>query len=222
MITINLLPPHLRPVKRSPLPTLLALGVLILAGVWVGLQYLQMQQTLAQARDTLESRRSEYAGYKDTVEQYNELQAEKKRLAVKIATIKEIVSGRIIWSRQLFNISRLRPSNVWYREIKIEQERERVANPNWNSDMPNSEKFIEEVRNYLVLSGYVLPTREEGSTVHPLLYNLQSDPEFSSLFQEAGHSFEDTEFADAVPVREFQLRFEIIAPEPREAGGEAA
>jgi hypothetical protein len=68
MITINLLPQHLRPVKRTPLPYIL--GVLFLAAVLVGMAFVFVQNgvELAMARRDLEAKKAELADLQPIVE----------------------------------------------------------------------------------------------------------------------------------------------------------
>ena len=110
---------HLRPVKRTPIPHILSVLVLLgaIAGMVVLFGWIHAQ--VIGARYELEGVQGELAKLQDVVDEYNQLLEDKQRLASKIKAIEEIASDRIIWSRQLYNLNRLAPDNLWYTDITV-------------------------------------------------------------------------------------------------------
>ena len=89
MITINLLPHHLRPIKRTPLPYLASLALLILALLVMAMLFLNSQSAIRSAQREYKDKEDELAALSDIVEEFNQLSEEKLRLEEKITIIKE-------------------------------------------------------------------------------------------------------------------------------------
>ncbi|MFP4172913.1 MAG: PilN domain-containing protein [Candidatus Hydrogenedentota bacterium] len=213
MIKINLLPSHLRPIKRTPVPHVLSVAVLAGAVVYMAISYMTLEGEIAAKADHSAQLESELAELRPYVEEANQLASQKQLLADRIEAIDEIVSDRIIWSRQLHNLARLAPEDFWYSGITVDtrQFRERQT----TRDPESGEYEIEEVtvrRPILEVSGYVL--REGGSAdVSQLMHAAEQDPEFARMFELEAPTFSDTTFEE-YDVRHFTLEFLIQQGEP--------
>jgi hypothetical protein len=209
MININLLPWHLRPIKRSPVPyvvSLLVAGlvVLILAGMWV-----DKQGEIREQRATLEDNKQKLDALQAIVDEYERLEKQKVELADKVSIINEILADRIIWSRQLWNVSRLTPENFWYSSIAVKEkqitEMRKSINPQTKKE---EQKKVTVRRPVFELTGYVIEGADGTSDINPLTFNLQDDQEFSSTFLLDLPKFQDTLF-EGYKVREFTLEYLI-------------
>ena len=226
MISINLLPYHLRPVKRTPLPYILSLLVLVAAVAGIGYTFVLIQakimgvkaqvasveekfnQPLVTVTDAEGNERTYKA--KEVVEEYNKLVADKNQFADILITIDEIVRDRMVWSRHLYNLSRLAPDNLWYKGIEVTEERVPVERWVVNPQTKKREKKVENVlTSILRVSGYVTEPREGGRPdINPFAIACERDPEFSRDFQLHETDMKDTDF-EGFPVREFTLEFTI-------------
>ena len=209
MIQVNLLPEELRPVKRTPIPYIIS--ILILLGVIAGIFYMY-QNTGAQIathRANAAQANSEFALLEDVVNEHAEMVELKRTLSLKIATIDEIVSGRIIWSKQLFNLSKVLPDNVWIGDVEVATVRRRqtvmVLDPNTKQRVPKEEIVPRKV---LLVNGYVI-AGDDGDDVQPLVEAVETNEEFTSMFQLVPFRFEDTEFG-GFPVKRFELEFDVL------------
>lgn len=213
MITINLLPEHLRPVKRTPLPYLLGIAFLVATVLGMAFVYIENQRSIATAFAELEQNKQALEELKPVVEAYNRLEEEKKELAVKIETIRDIVRDRVIWSRQLHNINRLAPQNLWFEGITVENKpfKERVPYVDPRTGQ-TKEKTVRVDRPVLKLEGYVISVDGETPTISPLTLATEQDEEFSERFQLLTTAFADTTF-ESFPVRSFTLEYNIEFPQ---------
>ena len=215
MITVNLLPYEFRPIKRTPLPYLASGAVLVLSLVVIGFIYIVNVANISIANRTLNQHRTELSQLEPVVEEYNSISAKKLQLAEQVETINEIVSDRILWSRQLFNLNRLALENMWYDGIQVSLKPFSETRTTYNPQKKVNETVTVKIdRRVLTLSGYVVAGNDGKSSVSPFTLATDSDPEFSHLFQLDKSTFKDTMFED-VGVREFQ--FEYIV---RDAGTE--
>lgn len=214
MITVNLLPYHLRPIKRTPLPYILSILVLLVAVGSMGGLWIYQQAGIVAKRAQLEQHKKELEGLQNVVDEFKRLTQQQLDLAGKIAIIQDIVTDRIIWSRQLFNISRLTPDNVWYSSItekeRTVQETKMVPNPHTGKEEP---KQVPVKQRVLVLGGYVITGSDGSNDIYPLTFNMEQDQEFSNMFQLSLPKLVDTEFK-GYRVRSFNL--EYINPEKNE------
>lgn len=225
MIKINLLPHHLRPIKRSPIPYLACAGLFVAVLLYIAVSFVATQAQILSVQAELDANQAELDSLKQIVEESNQLEQLKLQLADKIETINEIVSNRIVWSRELWNLSRLKPDNFWYSEIaeasKTYSMQEPEIDPKTGKPAidPNTKKVkmktVNITRPILRVSGYVVGAEDGRSDVSPLTDALTSDPEFSRMFQLEPPSFQDTEF-EGFPVKKFTLEF-LIAPEAEAA-----
>src|SRR5690606_12359413 len=120
MIHINLLPHSLRPVKRTPIPYIISVLVVILALLGMGYFYTNTQLQIADARARLNKYTADFNDLEAVVEDYNSMVNQKRTLSLKIETINDIVKDRIIWSEQLFNLTRILPENAWLSDFRVE------------------------------------------------------------------------------------------------------
>lgn len=105
MIQVNLLPMHLRPVRRSIVPYLLTAAVVALAVFGMFAVFVADQARLISKNGAKAKLQSELDELKEVIDEYNRLEQTKTQLASKINTIAEITKDRILWSRQLWNMS---------------------------------------------------------------------------------------------------------------------
>lgn len=222
MIIINLLPEELRPIKRTPLPHLLSVLVLVLAVGAMAVMFVSIQAQIASRRADLQTAESNLAKLKDVVEEYNALSEKKQQLENKINVIEEILSDRIIWSEKLHKISELTPDNFWYKRIRetsktVPVQRvltdEKTGKPVLEKD--GREKVVREnvKRPMLEISGYVINDDQGENSVAPLTYATERDAEFSELFVLDSPQITDSEY-NGYSVRSFVLEYKI------ETGGE--
>lgn len=211
MITINLLPFELRPIKRTPLPYILSGAAALVVLAAIGSTWLNNQAEINAVRAELDGNLSELNSLQAVVKEYNDLSGKKAQLIEQVRAIEEIVSDRIIWSRQLYNLSRLLVENAWYKSVKVTfksfSETQMVMNPQTQKLEPRT---ITVQKPVLQLVGYVLPGTEGRTAANPLLRNFENDPEFSALFQLEAPSIKDT-ILEGVPVREFSLEYVVGA-----------
>lgn len=218
MIHINLLPHHLRPIKRTPLPYIAVGIVAVLVVGYIAFSFVATQAQIMNRQGELAGYQKELEDKRAIVEESNALEKRKLELADKIATIQEIASSRIVWSRELYNLSRLKPDNVWYSEIaeatktyamQEPQIDPKTGKPKINEQTKKPEmKTVNVTRPILRISGYVVGTPDKPADVNPLTDALAADPEFSSMFTMEPPSFSDTEF-EGYPVKKFTLEFQI-------------
>lgn len=218
MIKINLLPDHLRPVQRTPLPYILSFVVLGLAIAGMASVAITQQAGLSSLRSQLEGQQKALADLQDIVKEANELNQGKLALQSKIKTIQEILRDRIVWSEQLDRLAKLTPDNVWYKDIEVIQETfpEEVVETDVKTGEPLKDpktgklkyKRIRVKKPVLQVSGYVINDEEGNSVVAPLMEKTENDPAFSEQFTLYNPRLEDTEF-QGFPARGFQLLYLI-------------
>ncbi len=209
MITVNLLPYDLRPIKRTPLPYILGGATFVLAIGIIAIVFLKNIADIAGTTRTLNEHKAELTRLQPVVEEYNAIAQKKLQLAEQVETINEIASDRIIWSRQLFNLNRLVLENMWYDGIDVSlkpfTETHMVFNERTNANEVVTERIDRPV---LSLTGYVIPGNDGQASVSPFTLLTENDPEFSKLFQLELSTFKDTMFEE-VSVREFKLEYVI-------------
>ena len=211
MINVNLLPHHLRPIKRTPLPYMVSFIVVVIALAVMATTFLEKYAEIRTARNTLQEHKDRLASLKPIVDEHNQLVEQKQALAKKIETINEIVSDRIIWSRQLWNLARLIPRNFWYDGIGVEMKRFQETVTSYNPDTKEDEtKQISVMRQLFVVGGHIIPGEKGSADLSPFLLTAEKDEEFASLFELETSSFEDAEF-EGFPVRTFELEY-LVSP----------
>lgn len=210
MMMINLLPYHLRPIKRTPVPYILSVLALAAAVAGMVMLFLNMQAQIMIVDRDLQRVTKDLADLQEVVDEYNALARQKGQLADKITTIAEIVRDRIIWSQQLWHLSRLAPDNLWYSGVEVGNKT--VRETQYQPDPQTKEMKPKEVavtKPTLKVSGYVIETERGRYDVSGFARAAESDPEFADIFQLDTSSLKDTEF-EGFPVREFTLEFLIV------------
>jgi Tfp pilus assembly protein PilN len=224
MILINLLPEELRPIKRTPLPHLLSIAILVAAIVGSGLMFFQtFSKTVSLKRDIAQTEQ-ELDSLSAIVDEYNQLGERKLELQDKVSTIEEILLDRKIWSRHLHRLAQLTPENFWYSGIKETSQtfRENVIKRDPKTGQPVMDKKGEpemEIatvqKPVLEISGYIINDEEGRANLNELLQATTEDPEFNANFELFRPSIEDTEF-NGFNVRGFTAEFEILSGAPLE------
>lgn len=232
MIHIDLLPDHLRPIKRTPLPYIISVlfvgvSMLAIAGSFLAFQAsIRIEQMdLADSKAVLDD-----PTLQAIVQESNELETLKANLDRRRLIIEEIVSDRIVWSKRLWQLSELTPENVWYSKIEedIGKFPEDVMEPDpTTGQMRTVTKTMD--RAILRVEGYVVPGADGNSSVTPLTDNLTTTldltlPEnqqalddrelhadsFGNYFLLDSPFFEDEDF-EGYTAKSFKLEF-IINP----------
>lgn len=211
MITVNLLPFELRPIKRTPVPYIASAAIFLVILAIIGSVWLRNVGELNASETKLSNHRKELKDLEPIVTEANELAEKESRLAEQVQAIREISSDRIVWSLQLYNLSRLAMDNLWYENIRdgvnTYTETQTVYNPQTKK---TTSKKVRVKRPVLIVEGYVVPGADGQSSVSPFTLATESDEEFSAMFQLDLSTFKDTYFDD-VPVRQFQLEY-LITP----------
>jgi hypothetical protein len=209
MIRVNLLPHQLRPIKRSPLPYLASGGVAVLTVALIALMGGTALMSLMAKKSHLNGLNAELANFGDITSQYNELEATKTMLAVKIMTIDEIVKDRIIWSEQLHHLGRLAPANFWLEGVKVETKQFREQRAQFNPQTKQMEqKWITVQRPYLVVSGYVVEDMMGERDVYTLVDATVRDEPFAAMFEVESPTLSDDSF-EGYAVKTFTLEYAI-------------
>ncbi len=226
MILINLLPQHLRPLKRTPLPYIGVFIVMLAAFFVMASMFLSVSAQIGEINQKKAKTQNSLNELADVVKRYEDLDKKKARLVDKTIAIEEILKDRILWSEQLFHLDRLKPDNMWYSRIRVTQlpfkQRVRKVDPKTKKAMKdkNGKDLWENKtikRPVLEVSGYVVPSEEESNYIAPLTRSTTEDPDFSKLFTLYRFRLEDTVFNDQ-PVRKFVLEYVI---EPSKKDGDA-
>lgn len=223
MIIINLLPQELRPIKRTPLPHIMSLLVLIAAVAGIGAMMYAVTASIARANTELAEANRELEGLRDVVEEYNALSEQKQQLENKINVIQEILSDRIIWSEQLHRLAELTPDNFWYKRIRETSKTVRVErveiDPKTGKEVVDKDgkpKVVKEnvKRPVFEISGYVINNEQGSSRINPLTYNTTQDAAFSKIFTLDSPNITDAEY-NGYAVRGFALEYNIKTGDDR-------
>lgn len=227
MIIINLLPVHLRPVKRTPLPHLISLSVL--AATVVGLigAFLAGQAKLGAQKEQLDQKQLEFNGLKDVVKEHNEAEKTKEEFKERFLAVKEILKDRVIWSEQLDKLASLTPDNIWYKELRLTEKPFQEMQPKKGSDgkpvMKDGKPEMELVpgkRSVLEVSGYSKPDDQGHDYIYELISKAGSDPGFSKRFEvTAMPKIERIKIGDKL-ISSFTQDFNVHKVEEGEAEGE--
>ena len=211
MIYINLLPYHMRPIKRTPLPYVICILVCIIAICGMGLNYVSTQGEIAKVVDEKLKNKAELDKLGDIVAEYQQLTDKKRLLADKIATIKEIVSDRIVWSRQLWNLSRLAPDTLWFNSIAVETKKYTEERIETDSKGKAVKKSVSITKPILKVSGYVVESAGEGvrKGVNPFIDATSEDLEFASMYTLDIVDIKSSETVDGVKATGFTMEYII-------------
>ncbi|MBI1317926.1 MAG: hypothetical protein GC168_03120 [Candidatus Hydrogenedens sp.] len=219
MIMINLLPEELRPIKRTPVPYMVAVALALGLLAGVGFMILSSMQVTSGLRADIAKNDQLLKGLQHIVDEYNELGEKKVALKDKVETIEEILRDRKIWSEHLDRLSHLTPDNFWYSRIRettqtFRENRPKI-DPKTNKPVMNEKGELETVQERVVrpvleLQGYVTNDAEGRANVYELMDNTTNDPEFSKHFELFRPRIEDTQYQD-FNVRGFTLEYTIEA-----------
>lgn len=211
MITVNLLPYELRPIKRTPVPYILGVTILVLVVFAVLSVFVANQRNLGQANSDLVMHTIQLQDLDPVVQEYNTLTQKQLQLAEQVNTINEIVSDRIIWSRQLYNLARLALDNLWYDGMRVSMKTFTDTHSVYNPQTKKNELVKRTMqRQVLTVSGYVMAGTDGKNSISPFTLVTEQDEEFAELFQLDLSTFKDTMF-EGVAVREFELEY-IVSP----------
>jgi hypothetical protein len=236
MIKINLLPEVFRPVKKSILPYFLALlviviGILLFIFIYITssrkIHQLEAQSSkLQQEYDSptgLKNDEGEFITLAGIVNEYKKLDKKKQELEKRVAVIQEILSDRIIWSENLYQLALLTPENVWYERIRVTWQTfpEKVIkrDPKTGKAIldPKTKEPQTEQKNVkrpiLEITGYVISDEHGERQISPLIENTtdpEKAPNFVKRFSLMRPKIEDTEFNE-FSVRKFTLEYLIEA-----------
>lgn len=219
MITINLLPHELRPIKHSAMPYVLS-GLVFLAVVFgMAFVFMTMLARMASTRQELDAKQAELSALAEVVKDYNNLSQRKITLEKKAKIIKEILSDRVIWSEHLNQLARLTPDNIWYKRIRVVwqsfKEQQIKKDPKTGKvvlDPKNQQPQMETKsiqKPVLEISGFVVADAQGERQVSPLLDSTTKvDSDFAKIFTLQPPKIEDTEFK-GFAVRGFTLNYVI-------------
>lgn len=217
MIRINLLPNHLRPVKRTLLPHMLSMLVLAGALFWLGSMFMAERGELARVNGKYEAQDRELKGLEAVIKEHNELTSTKLQLQDKIETIQTILADRSLWSEWLHQLTILTPDNIWYTKIRLTSRRfseERIKMDKQGKPELNprtKEPVIERVqvqRPVLEVSGYAIEDASGEKNTAKLADATNSDPKFSEKFKLFTAKTVDTEY-NGYSVRSFTFEYVI-------------
>ena len=217
MIRINLLPHALRPVKRSALPHILSLAVLLLVMSVLGALFMGELGTLAAEGRNLEKAREDLAKLESVVAEHNSLIQEKVQLQDKIETIQKILADRTLWSEWLHQLASLTPENIWYSRVrlltrKFQVERQKLDKKGQpEMDVKTQRPMMEKItvdRSILEVTGYAIEDESMEKNVSKLADSTTIDPKFSEKFTLYTSKIEDTDF-EGFAVRKFTFEYQI-------------
>jgi hypothetical protein len=144
---------------------------------------------LSRAKDDLVSIEQEIAKLQEVVNQVEQLEIEKQIASKKEEAVRQIMTGRTLWSHELRVLADLVPDGVWLQEVKIGTRKrpvtEMVPNPNRSPGQPPTiEKTVVKPFPALRITGYALsPRREKGlSLIGEFIRNTKTDDVFSMRF----------------------------------------
>lgn len=210
MITINLLPPELRPIKRTPIPYIASAAFLVASILVIAFMLTNNVRAISSASADFQKHKEELENLQPVIDEANELANKKKELSERVETISEITQDRTIWSEQIFNLTRLALENLWFNEIAVEPRSENIEREVYDPQRKAKvKKRVRITRQILTVNGYVVPGEGGDATVSPFLKRAEDDPAFSDRFTiDPQTELIDTEFEE-IPVREFTLDFRV-------------
>ena len=166
MIDINLIPDELKPKERSTLPYVVAFAVCALVGLVIFLNILKLATESFRVRQQLRTTERELEKLKDIVDTVELIEKQMKLAEEKKRTIVKITKNNIIWSRQLYELARLIPDNVWIDSIEEEPRQREVTYEAVNPRTKRKETKRRKVTYYVLkLVCYALPPEGQGEGV---------------------------------------------------------
>ncbi len=218
MIRINLLPHHLRPIQRTPVPYILSAAVLAATLAFMATWYMSVSAEYRGIEKKYDVAKKSLGDLATVVEEYNGLVKEKLKLQDKVETIRPILQDRLLWSQWLHQLSKLTPDNIWYKRIqtitrKVQIEQPKMAkNGQPERDQASGLPIMEKVpvdRQFLEVSGYAVEDESGRSSTAALAESTRNDEEFSRKFTMSSPRIEDTEF-EKYAVRAFTFEYEVL------------
>lgn len=129
MITINLLPKERRKANTGMLVRAATVAVaVVLIGAAAGATAFVSVISLKQKME-LKGLEDQLADLEEARLEYVELEAKQKVLNEKKSVIKELVDGRIEWSRKLSDLAAIVPERVWLEELELRRIERKVTPP---------------------------------------------------------------------------------------------
>jgi Tfp pilus assembly protein PilN len=213
MINVNLLPPELRPIRRSGLPYI----IVAVAGTVVVIALLSIfmanKLTVANNEAELEGLKADLQRVRESAKQVKELEAKKASVEAKDKAIRDINSDRIVWSKQLYYLARLMPDQVWLKDVEVETKTrtETVPVPDAPEGQPQT-KQVPVPYQSLKLTGYALSYKEEmGVNLVGVFVNaIENDTDFTTFFKSPEPQLLKDEEFGGVNVKEFEVNCEIV------------
>jgi hypothetical protein len=218
MIRINLLPHHLRPIQRTPLPYILSMAVMIAMFAFMATWFMSVQTEYRDVNEKFRAANTSLETLGPVVQEYNGLVKEKIRLQDKVETIRPILQDRLLWSQWLHQIAKLTPENIWYKRIrtitrKVQMERPKMSKTGQpERDQASGLPVIEKVpvdKQFLEVSGFAVEDESGQSSTAALAESTRNDEEFSRKFTMSSPRIEDTDF-DGYAVRAFTFEYEVL------------
>ncbi len=189
MININLLPKELIPKQRNFIPYIALAGIAALMVIMFGTQLVVKSIQLKRGAQSLVEIEGQISELQDVVNQVEQLEREKLLVSKKEGAVEQIMSGRTLWSYEMYTLAGLVPEGVWLDEIKISTRRRPVTvqmpNPNRKPGQPPTiEKTVVQAFPALRMTGYALsPQREKGlNLIGEFIRNIKRDEVFSLRF----------------------------------------
>lgn len=190
MININLIPKELIPKRRNFIPHLAIVALAIILLSWYGSSLLITYAQIGSKEAEIQSLKIEIAKLDDVVERLEEQQRQKKLVEDKEKAVRQITSGRTLWSHALHVTAGLVPKEIWLDKLEMSTRRRPVTVrvPNPNAGKPDQPPTLTktELRAFpaLRITGYALsPHREKGvSLVGEFISNMENDEIFSMRF----------------------------------------
>ena len=213
MINVNLLPPELRPLRRSGLPYI----IVAVAGAVVVIALLSIfmanKLTVANKDAELEGLKADLQRVRESAKQVKELEAKKASVEAKDKAIKDINSDRIVWSKQLSYLARLMPDQVWLKDIEVETKTrtETVPVPDAPEGQPQTKQVAVPYQS-LKLTGYALSYKEEMGVnlVGVFVKAIENDTDFTTYFKSPEPQLLKDEEFGGMNVKEFEVNCEIV------------
>ena len=189
MIKINLLPRELVPKNRNFVPHV---SIAIIAAVlifWFGGSLAANFSELSAGETKLAQLKNDLAELDDVVKQVKKLEQDKFVVSQKEEAVEQIMTGRTVWSHELYVLARLVPSDIWLESVGLSSRKRPVTidvpNPNPQPGQPPTiKKTVIQSFPALRISGYALsPHREKGvELVGRLIRNMKENETFSRRF----------------------------------------
>ena len=219
MIRINLLPHHLRPIQRTPLPYILSAAVLVATVAFMATWFMSVQAEYRGVDAKFAGVAKDLSSLAPVVDEYNGLVKEKVRLQDKVETIRPILQDRLLWSQWLHQVAKLTPENIWYKRIrtitrKFQMEKPKVGKTGQiERDQASGLPIMEKVpvdKQFLEVSGYAVEDENGQSSTAALAESTRNDDEFSRKFTMSSPRIEDIEF-NGYAVRSFTFEYEVLS-----------